>query len=100
MNLVAGEARQLASRAGDDHLRLPVLQGCECPVPDGEQLVVGIHLAGSTRTLRKRQGAEPWPTCISCDGCPLPQLTTPITCNSAGPAPASHAPQTSAVCPL
>ena len=100
MDLVPRKTGQLAARVGDDHLRLSASEGRKCPVPQSEQLVIGAHRAGSTRTLRKRHGAAPWPTCIDCDGWPLPQFTTPNICHSEGPATASHDPQNSGVWPL
>src|SRR5260221_158720 len=56
--------------------------------------------AASTRTLRKRQGAAPWPTCMDWPGSPLPQLTTPQRRHSLGPATASQERQNSGVMPL
>ncbi len=59
MNLVAGEPRQLARVIDDDDFGIAALQTRERCVADCEQLVVAAHRAGSTFTLRKRQGAAP-----------------------------------------
>src|SRR5579864_5950425 len=101
MDLVGREAGQLVHRRADDHLRLPPGRVAQRRGRDaGRVRGCGGHSAGSTRTLRKRHGAAPCPTCISCDGCPLPQLTTPHMRHSSGPATASHDRQNSGVWPL
>ena len=51
-----------------------------------ETALTPIPYTTPTRTLRKRAGAAPWPTCATCIGSPLPQLGTPQSVPALGSA--------------
>ena len=72
MDAAVGEPGQRRRRLGDDDLRLgPGRSALQDTIGDGEKLItraqLGAH-AGRTATLRKRHGAAPWPTCVTCPG--------------------------------
>ena len=102
MDLVAGESGQPLLVLDDHHLGAVAADPLEDAVGEREEIVrraEAHHDAAVTATPRKRQGAAPWPTCMIWLGCPFPQLTTPHTRHSEGPATASHDLQNSGVRP-
>src|SRR4029453_3952959 len=85
-----GEAREQRALAHDGGLRLAL---GEAQRPLGELQRVEFGQATPTWTSRKRAGAAPWETTMTCPGSPLPQLVRPHSRHSSGPQTASRLPQ-------
>ncbi len=102
VDLVAGKPGQRFLVVDHGHLGAVPPHPLEDRVGERQEVVARRgtdHEAAVTDTLRKRQGAAPWPTWMTWPGCPLPQLTTPHGLHSEGPATASQDRQNSGVRP-